>query len=240
MSQDNLTCDFVFKSEKINKDDDFGFFSGYASTFQMDKEGDVIAPNAFDDSIAKQDRLPLLWQHSSFDPIGSLEIKGKDQNGLIIEGRVNLGTSLGRDAFALIKAGDLNKMSIGALIKEASNNNNGGRELEKLDLMEVSVVTFPANEGAAINNVKSIKFDNCEDINDIEKKLKQCGLSNKQSKSIISNIWNLKLKSSSAVQPNIEIDDAEKKDIQENIDKEIDDIIAEMDKTNSEILESLY
>ena len=47
-------------------------------------------------------------------------------------------------------------MSIGFCAKDFEYDNQGVRLLKKVDLMEISIVTFPANRNAGIINVKKI------------------------------------------------------------------------------------
>lgn len=143
---------------------DSGEFEGYGSTFggEPDAYGDVIAAGAYADSLtahkAKGTMPKLFWQHNAGEPIGKwLEAK-EDDHGLLMRGKLNMDVQRGREAHALLKAGDIDGLSIGYRIKEYSvDTETGVWTLEKLDLIEVSVVSVGANEHAVVQNVKAAK-----------------------------------------------------------------------------------
>lgn len=141
-----------------------GEIEGYASTFggQPDAYGDVIAVGAFADSLAEHaDRgtMPkMFWQHDPADPIGKWTDAREDNRGLIVKGRLNMGVQRGREAFELLKEGDIDGLSIGYRIREYSvDTDTGVWTLEKLDLKEVSIVSIGANQEATVASVKAAR-----------------------------------------------------------------------------------
>ncbi|QDM32087.1 HK97 family phage prohead protease [Tardiphaga sp. vice352] len=143
---------------------DSGEFEGYGSTFggEPDAYGDVIAPGAYVDSLAthkaKGTMPKLFWQHNSAEPIGKWLSAKEDDHGLLLGGKLNMDVQRGREAHALLKAGDIDGLSIGYHIKEYSVDTESGIwTLEKLDLIEVSVVSVGANENAVVQSVKAAK-----------------------------------------------------------------------------------
>jgi HK97 family phage prohead protease len=143
---------------------DSGEFEGYGSTFggEPDAYGDVIAAGAYADSLAahqaKGTMPKLFWQHNADEPIGKwLEAK-EDDHGLLMRGKLNMSVQRGREAHALLKDGDIDGLSIGYRVKKYSiDAESGVWTLEKLDLIEVSVVSVGANENAVVQNVKAAK-----------------------------------------------------------------------------------
>ena len=132
-------------------------FDGYASTFgNEDVVGDVIQRGAFKGSLKRS--LPLLWQHDMSSPIGSITKMSEDNDGLFITGEINLGTANGRDAYSLMAAGHIDTMSIGFRIPRGGYKirDGGGRTISKIDLVEISLVTIPANPKAVVTSVKEI------------------------------------------------------------------------------------
>jgi len=127
--------------------------SGYASVFNnLDKQGDVILTGAFGVDInSKASEVKFLWQHNPSHPIGIIKSLHADSYGLFIEAEINLSTAQGREAEALLQQGALDSFSIGFLSKEAAFNKLGYREIKSLDLLEISIVTFPANPSAQIH-----------------------------------------------------------------------------------------
>lgn len=141
-----------------------GEFEGYGSTFggEPDSYGDVIAPGAYADSLtqhrAKGTMPKMFWQHDSSQPIGKWLEADEDDRGLLMRGKLNMGVQRAKEAYALLKEGDIDGLSIGYRIKEYSvDTDSGVWTLEKLDLLEVSIVSIGANENATIASVKAAK-----------------------------------------------------------------------------------
>lgn len=174
-----------------------GEFEGYGSTFggEPDSYGDVIASGAYADSLddhkAKGTMPKMFWQHNPSEPIGRWTDAVEDENGLLMTGKLNLGVQRAKEAYALLKEGDIEGLSIGYRIKKYSvDEESGVWTLERLDLQEVSVVSIGANESATINSVKTAKaaHDLFERLKagdqlterEFESMLKGLGLSNSQ------------------------------------------------------------
>jgi hypothetical protein len=124
--------------------------AGYASIFDApDAGGDVVRRGAFADVPA---RVPLLWQHAVDEPIGFVETLVEDARGLRVVARIT-DTRRGGDAAALLRAGALDGLSFGYRVRTsrpARVGNGGFRELTGLDLLEVSLVTFPMQRAARV------------------------------------------------------------------------------------------
>ena len=153
---------------------DSGEFEGYGSTFggEPDAYGDVIAEGAYSESLAvhkaKGTMPKLFWQHNADQPIGKWVDAKEDDRGLLLAGKLNMDVQRGREAYALLKAGDIDGLSIGYRIKEYSvDTETGVWTLEKLDLVEVSIVSVGANENAVVQSVKAAKA-----AHDLSEKLK--------------------------------------------------------------------
>jgi HK97 family phage prohead protease len=132
---------------------------GWASTFgNTDSQNDIVMPGAFAESL--KTRMPkMLWQHNSDQPCGIWDSATETPQGLYVKGRV-LNTSIGNDAYELLKAGAIDTMSIGYSVIDATwDYESGIRSLKEVELWEVSLVTFPANEQAKITTVKAMAED---------------------------------------------------------------------------------
>ncbi len=126
-------------------------FAGYAALFDtIDRGGDVIRKGAFARAIASGRSVPLLWQHRPERPIGRIESIAEDGRGLRVIGR--LTPDAGNEAAALLRDGAVGGLSlrIRGLAKEPRHH---GRTLTDLDLVEVSLVTFPMQPGARVHAV---------------------------------------------------------------------------------------
>jgi HK97 family phage prohead protease len=138
---------------------DPGTFTGYASVFgKIDLQGEVVDSGAFLRTVDHKDgKFPLLWQHNRDEPIGRVVVE-EDEKGLkVTEGQLRIAVTRGADAYELLKAGDIEGMSIGfRTVKDDRDPKTGARHLKEIELWEVSLVTFPANPWAKVRTVKSI------------------------------------------------------------------------------------
>lgn len=140
---------------------DQGIFTGHASVFGIvDLDNDVVEPGAFADTIstgAAADGVLIFGQHEDKKiPLGrSLELR-EDAQGLFIKGQIS-DTAAGRDYRQLIKDHVLDRMSIGYIAQDYTIDEQGVRHLRKVDLLEVSIVNYPANTEARIESYKGGK-----------------------------------------------------------------------------------
>lgn len=154
------TKDFALHVKDVSEE---GIFTGYGSIFgNVDSYGEKVVAGAFGESLAKhrqEGTKPLmLWQHNANEPIGVWDDLAEDGKGLKGTGRFVMETSKGREVHALLKAGAIRGLSIGYREIEAEPDGNI-RLLKKLDLMEISVVSFPANRRARVESVKSERME---------------------------------------------------------------------------------
>jgi hypothetical protein len=133
---------------------DDGTFDGYASLFGVrDTSGDIVAPGAFAASLQRRGAagVKMLWQHRPEEPIGVWTRIVEDARGLEVKGRLDLTVARAREALSLIRAGALDGLSIGfRTLRAASDPAGGARRLIEIDLVEISIVTFPALPQARI------------------------------------------------------------------------------------------
>jgi HK97 family phage prohead protease len=172
---------------------DVGTFSGYGAIFgNVDSYGDIIEKGAFAHSLNEwKDRgkwPKMLLQHGGMGvtsddmlPVGQWESMSEDSKGLKVSGRLfALNTERGQYIYEGLKSGELDSLSIGYQTLDAKDETRDGevyRILKKLKLWEVSIVTFPANDKAKINTVKSLTVD---ELREIEGSLREGGLSQRE------------------------------------------------------------
>lgn len=129
--------------------------AGYASTFDnLDLQGDIVRRGAFAASIAdpaQRARVKLLYQHDTAQLLGKLLELREDDAGLYFRARISQ-TALGADVRQLLLDGVLDSVSIG--YTPTVTRGFKPRELLEVELWEVSLVTFPANQQAAVTDVK--------------------------------------------------------------------------------------
>lgn len=195
-----LEIPFEIKTEDIQEN---GIFTGYASTFggKPDSHGDVIRRGAFSSTIIKGGRngngIPMLWMHNAEEPIGIwLEIVENDK-GLKVVGQLALEVQKGKEAYELLKLGAIKGLSIGWDVPRDSDGNvlDGAierdekkriRYLNKVDLWEISLVSFPSNRRAIITSVKDA-IEKATNERELEKALRdECNLSSSASKYVVS------------------------------------------------------
>lgn len=192
MTKQKLTFPFEIKASSMTEEDgmSYAYFEGYAATFgNTDSVDDVIMKGAFTDSL-KRRKVKMCWQHRFNEVIGSFTEIKEDDAGLFVKGRLNLGVEKAREAYALIKSGDLDSMSIGySTIVSEYNSETNVRLLKELELYEISIVTEPANALATITNVKSL--EQADSLKSIEQILHDNGFSNNECKLLISRVKQL-------------------------------------------------
>lgn len=140
-----------------------GTFEGYASLFEReDLGGDVVQQGSFRESLANRGAggIKMLFQHDPGQPIGVWQRLHEDARGLFARGRLMTEVAKGRELLSLMRAGAVDGLSIGfRALKGNRDKRTGVRRLEKIDLWEISVVTFPMLPGARIASVKSRPFE---------------------------------------------------------------------------------
>lgn len=171
-----------------------GSFSGYASVFDVvDSYNEKVSPGAFTDSLAQRAasgrKLPILWQHDTARPLGVYSTVREDAKGLYVEGQL-LTKDVGQaaEAYALTKAGAVTGLSIGYWVRQSTLDEKSGiRTLTALDLEEVSLVTFPANDAARVDAVKlKLAHGGLPTLPEFERLLREAGFSKTQS-AVIAN-----------------------------------------------------
>ena len=115
--------------------------AGYAAVFDApDRGGDIVRRGAF--AGIDVARVPLLWQHDPRRAIGVIEHLSEDSRGLRLIARLD-GTQ--------VKPG--HGLSFGYRVRAATHRTY--RELEALELIEVSLVKEPMQPLAVVHSVES-------------------------------------------------------------------------------------
>lgn len=164
-----------------------GEFEGYASIFgSVDGVGDVVHAGAFKRTLKGRDKMPpLLWQHMTDQPIGKIIDLYEDDKGLYMKGQLFVDDIVrAKEAYKLMVEGVVDSFSIGYRTVDSDYDDNYLRHLRDVDLLEVSVVTFPANDKARMSSVKAqaIKTER-----EFENFLREEGFSRSEAKAITSN-----------------------------------------------------
>lgn len=141
-----------------------GVITGWASTYDAtpDRQGDVVIPGAFTKTLAAHKARgtapAMLWAHKMESPVGHWTAIEDDAHGLRVTGQLNLNTDEGRKAYAHVSAGDVGGFSIGYIVTAEGGRRylgGGAWALDEVDLVEISLVSAPANPNAKLDGVKA-------------------------------------------------------------------------------------
>lgn len=154
-----LRINSAFSIKSDASSDSSVYIEGYASTNDVDRHGDVVPSSVWEKGIQNYLKNPvILAYHDHSQPIGRMvEYKG-DNKGLWIKARVSSAAK----QFSLIKDGILSAFSIGFRVLDAEYNSAAEVFLIKdLELVEISVVSVPANQNSLFELSKA--FDSPEE-----------------------------------------------------------------------------
>lgn len=150
---------------KLDDAESSGKIRGFASTFgNVDLGNDVVVKGAFAKTIKENSgKIPILDGHDPNKQIGWNLRAEETEDGLYVEGLLDLNTQGGAEKYSLaqkaVEIGAKMGLSIGyQTIKAAHDKTRKGvRLLKEVRLLEYSVVTFPMNTEAMILAAKSAK-----------------------------------------------------------------------------------
>ena len=162
-----IICPFEVKNDPRTTDQ---IIVGYGSIFgNVDSYGDIVAKGAFKKTLEESKSGAKSWpafllQHGDETSDGKMPVgiwldMSEDERGLKVTGKL-ANTKRGRDTYALLKMTPrpaLDGLSIGFRARDFELHKSGPvkRTLKAIELVEVSLVTFPANRLATVTNVKS-------------------------------------------------------------------------------------
>lgn len=140
-------------------DGDARVIHGIATNAEPDRVGDVVEPLG----VKFKNPLPLLFHHRSDQPVGTVKFKKATSEGIEFEASIpdipEPGTLRDRvtEAWQSVKAGLIRGVSIGfrANSEDMELLKSGGWRFLKSEVLELSLVTIPANAGAVITSIKS-------------------------------------------------------------------------------------
>lgn len=206
MALKHTTCGLIELKFAGGDGQDVGMkFSGLGAAFgNVDAYGDVIEPGAFSAWLAdvKNGRQPwpaMLSQHGGFGmtaedmtPIGAWTDLAENGDGLQITGQL-ADTPRGREIYTLMKMAPrpaIDGLSIGYIAKDwepRSKPEDPRRRLKRVDVLEISPVTFPANRNARVDAVK--RLEDCTTLAEVEDILRDAGgFSRAEAKLLVAKI----------------------------------------------------
>jgi HK97 family phage prohead protease len=130
---------------------------GVATTPTPDRMGDIIEPLG----VTFKNPTPLLWQHRADEPVGFAHFEKPTKKGINFEAEIaqidepgDLKNRLDM-AWQSVKAKLVRGVSIGFRSIEYALMDNGGLHFLETEVLELSLVTIPANEDATITSIKA-------------------------------------------------------------------------------------
>lgn len=142
-------------------DEDARIIRGVATTPAPDRMGDIVEPLG----VQYRNPLKLLWQHKADKPVGNVTFGTPTADGISFEASVvkidEPGVLKDRvdEAWQSVKHGLVSAVSIGFKALEQTPIKGGGFRFTKSEVLELSLVTIPANADATITTIRSIDHE---------------------------------------------------------------------------------
>ena len=169
MSESKETRYFELRAEASLDSDDL-IFTGYASVFDnpysvADSRGvynEIVTRGAFTKTLNEQDDVKFLINHDGI-PLArtkskTLELR-EDEHGLFVKASLDESNPKVAEISSALKRGDLSEMSFGFhAIKDDFSSDGETRTLKELRLLDVSVVTWPANP-ATLASIRGVDLE---------------------------------------------------------------------------------
>ncbi len=161
------SCELKFAGNGLSE----GQFAAYASVFDgNDVFKDTIKKGAFVDTLKNRSRpVRMFFQHNSSIVLGKWPDLHEDKKGLSAVGEFTPGNTHADNTHASMKHGAIDSLSIGYRIPKGGYTNKAkgcdcdpddwcmhpdGRIITKVDLVEISIVSLPADDKARVSDVK--------------------------------------------------------------------------------------
>lgn len=169
----------TFDVKELDYNGESRTISGYAAVFNnRDKAGDILIKGCFAKSIqdrgpesAANDKIILLWQHDSHEPIGKIKTLKEDEHGLYFEAEID-DVPRGNQALKQLESGTLNQFSFGySYVWENCEYDDKSNSLivKEVVLYEISVVSIGCNGETEYLGLKADGVDPYEALkNDLE------------------------------------------------------------------------
>ncbi len=144
----------------VTEGDSYWTVKGIATTPEPDRVGDVVEPLG----IQFRNPMPLLWQHDATKPVGTVNFDRPTKSGVTFTAQMPKLTEPGAlkdridEARQSVQHGLVGGVSIGfrslpggaEMLKD-----NSGIRFTNTEVMELSLVTIPAQAAATISQIKS-------------------------------------------------------------------------------------
>ena len=145
--------------------------AGYANTTDKDRTGDIVTAKAWAKGIENYRKNPvLLYQHKHDCPIGRVDKVTVDRKGLFVEALVSEAAEKLHSVHTLVRDGALKSFSVGFRVKDGKyDQKTDSMTITDVELLEISVVSVPANQESLFSVRKSFEDNHQEYAEFIEK-----------------------------------------------------------------------
>ena len=182
---DKIQCDLSFTQINLDASPGVpeGYIAGIASTSSTDRHGHKVMAKAFDESIKRKGLagpggVQLLIGHDWNKVGGKIKKLETVDDKLMLEAQLYMDVSYVKDVHSVLKQNGGLNFSVGFTLEEFEFNDVMEDEddpwliVQKGDLMEVSVVTFPSQKDAVMTFVKQAPSEaELDTMTDFEKAL---------------------------------------------------------------------
>ncbi|HYC66652.1 phage major capsid protein [Brevundimonas sp.] len=138
--------------------EDERIITGIATTPTPDRMGDILEPLGAEFAA----ELPALWQHNPYEPVGHVQLGKATSKGIPFTIRMVKTDEPGAlkdrldEAWQSVKLKLVKAVSVGFRALEYALMEGGGIRFLKFEILELSLVTIPANADCTITSIKSI------------------------------------------------------------------------------------
>ena len=188
---------------RVQSTDEAGAFEGHGaifndlhqtSSYALDPDWkDRIMPGAFKKTLETHTRMgtlpAMLYMHERGNVVGAWHDMGEVGAGLHAKGQVAMSarTVGGASLHELMKMGALNALSIGFRVRQSTLiQDKKIREIQDVELNELSIVDVPGIPRARITDVKT----GLTRIDMLERVLRDAGLSRREAKALLAKGFN--------------------------------------------------
>lgn len=129
-----------------------GVITAIASDATPDLYNDVVVPEGAEPPVPGVRQCPVLFAHDATEPVGSATW-WLDTAARCIRCRITFATTArAQEIYQLVRDGAISAVSVGFDSLQSAPRKDGGRTYEKWRLLEISLVSVPANPSARITS----------------------------------------------------------------------------------------
>tara|TARA_Y100000034_G_C6908219_1_gene422149 strand:+ start:2606 stop:5503 length:2898 start_codon:yes stop_codon:yes gene_type:complete len=135
--------------------------AGYANTVDKDRTRDKVLPSAWAKGIDNYRVNPiLLFQHKHDQPIGKVDKITVDEKGIFVNATISEAAETQYSVHTLVRDRVLKAFSVGFLVKDQEYDADSDTStITGVELLEISVVSVPANQTSLFSIRKSFDTD---------------------------------------------------------------------------------